>query len=122
MRIRMNRKQGIRRAKRLFNHIVISSRNELGRLVGFEDSGEDYYWIIKYPHKDKFIYESCVGWMQSMKKMGKRYYSNLEAQFEYHECFKEKELILEIYEFDSYEDMIAWCHGNKDVIRKTIKS
>lgn len=117
----MNRKQGIRRAKKFFNHIALYDVNDVCRLIGFEDSGEDFYWICRH-FGGEVRYHSCVGHMQSMKKLNKRWYKYVEeAAHDLWLCPREEKLRLEIYEFDSYEDMIAWCKGDKTVVRRTIK-
>ena len=115
----MNRKQAIREAKRVFNHVGILCDSEICRCIGFEDSGEDFYWKI-IAIGGEIRYSSMVGPFVSLKTSRYPRYKQMEEQM--HELWnapRAEKFIPEVYEFDSYKDMIKYYHG-EDIKRRKI--
>jgi len=88
--------------KILFNIICINVMNELVRLIGFGDDGEDYYYITK-DIKGNIVWESMVGYLIPLKgKISTSDYFRIERGFEgwsddFGKCQKEKKF-LSLYE------------------------
>jgi hypothetical protein len=45
------------------NKLILDEDGNIGRLIGYCETDEDYYWIINKVKNEKFIniYSSCVG-------------------------------------------------------------
>lgn len=74
----------IKGLKRKFNNIGLYCDTDVCRLIGFADSGIDYYYILAYPSlvgvNPRVVYGSMVGSFVSLKGHYRRY-KQLEELF-----------------------------------------
>ena len=72
-----NIEKDIKKLPKMFNDIGLYGDTDICRLIGFADSGEDYYYIIMKTgfkwETPKIIYASMVGAFVSLKRHYKRY-------------------------------------------------
>ena len=68
--------------KRYQDTLVIGQHNKVGRLIGWKDGKDDYYWLVRYPNlnKDEVCWETCVGEVIPLKgKINKDSYNRLDS-------------------------------------------
>lgn len=79
--------------KLIFNDICMLYDSDLVRLIGFEATNEDCYYIVK-EKTGKIMYCSAVGHLYSLKTvLSKEQYNRLESNFEINKCPKENTFI-----------------------------
>jgi hypothetical protein len=102
-------KRAERICRNMFNLIGVAPDDRLHRLVGFGESPDDYYYILK-DSKGKSLWCSMVGGFTPLvKRIPNRDYHNIEMGFTLNGCPPEESFILQkepsLYEVvDSYND------------------
>lgn len=69
----MTREDFIKEMRAMHNHIVIVHDHQLGRLVGFHEDDNDYYYHVRHIDRGPTVYHSAVGHCESLKGVYSRY-------------------------------------------------
>lgn len=66
------------------NKLIIDEDGNIGRLIGYCETSEDYYWIINKTEKGKVVrvYFSCVGSLKYLEDgVSIEEYNNIDNEF-----------------------------------------
>lgn len=82
-------------AEQHFNELVIDYSFNVVRFVGYAETEDDYYYIVKNTYgKEQYTYLSCVGSLIYLKdKIDEKDYSILDGTIALNRCTKEDKLI-----------------------------
>lgn len=94
-------------ARSMFNDICILGDDEVVRLIGIEDGGDDYYYIIRKLHGER-VHHSCCGGIVSLRGIYPRY-EYQDQMFAMNLCPKEPEMIV------MRKDLISRCSTCKHI-------
>lgn len=94
-------------AEEHFNEVVINYGFGIVRFVGYAQSDEEVYYVVKNPNgKSQYSYLSCVGEPTFLKgKLTEQEYKNLDEMLEVNGCSKEAVLIEKKFEVKTNEDL-----------------
>jgi len=107
------KQQIIEEIKSKFNDICLVYDSDQGRLIGFHEDEDDYYYVIK-KYNGKIVLYSCCGHCTSLKGNYPRY-DYIEETFERNGGTKE--LVMRISK-DEEDTDCRWCEGTGKIERK----